>query len=122
MQLNTMVARRGDLPVLLSSILHLLHLDALRSGGGVDHPRKTFHTAFSFSFSPFLLFFRATTPRCALSFVDAPLSLGVLYDVQESRLRDGKKEVKQTNIQKGNACAAEQNEAPNDREIRLNSP
>lgn len=45
-----------------------------------------------------------------------------LYDV-EGRVRDGEREAKQTNIQiRSNGCAAEQNEAPNGREIHLNSP
>jgi len=92
-----MVAWRGDLPVLLSSILQFLHLEG---GGGVQTtPVKPFtllslflSLPFFFSFDPLLLdAHRSSTRRSRLG----------LYDVRESRLRNDKREAKQTNIQKG---------------------
>lgn len=114
---------RGDLPVLLSSILQLLHLEALR-GGGVDHPRLNLsHCSLSLSsslpffgsFDPLLLgaHRRSSTRRSRL---------GPLRRAGESFARRQKRSETNKHSKGGNACAAEQNEAPSDREIRLNSP
>lgn len=91
--------------MLLSSILQLLHLEALRGGAGVwTTPVKTFHTAVSLSLSLLLslssvLLIHYSSVRIVVR-RRAALDW-VLYDVQESRLRDGNREAKQTNIQKG---------------------